>query len=404
MSSLRQKKSLGYDGVKKGIYIMTFMAQALRIAEHGRLTCMPNPMVGCLIVKNNVIIGAGAHLKSGEHHAEINALIQAGSNAHGADVYLTLEPCSHFGRTPPCVDALIVASVKSVHIAVSDPNPLVAGRGIKKLRDAGIEVILGECAQEAYELNKIFFYYITHKRPFVITKWAMSLDGKIAVKQPVIIEKNRWITSDQARAHAHAIRAQVGALMVGENTVRIDNPELTVRYGMGNGLSTLPRPIVLTVEGNLAHDSKLFIRGRNTLVMTSHKAPSKFFAMLDKNRIEYCFVSVENNFLYLPEVMDVIASKGISSVLVEGGSQLLTSFFGAGLVNKVYTYMAPKIIGDTDSLSPIMGKDFLHKNGEFYLKTKEIITLGPDICFVSETSLTPTTYDDFVATRRVNNV
>ncbi len=377
---------------------MKFMNEALRIAESGRFTCMPNPMVGCLIVKNNQIVGSGAHLKAGENHAEINALVEANSLACGADVYLTLEPCSHFGRTPPCVDALIAASVKSVHIALADPNPLVSGRGIEKLRHAGIEVFLGECAQEAYELNKVFFYYITHKRPFVIVKWAMSLDGKIAINQSVITEKNRWITSDQARAHAHAIRAQVGAIMVGENTVRIDNPELTVRYGIGDNLNMLPRPIVLTVEGNLAYDRKLFTLGRNTLVMTSHKACPNFLTMLDKNNIEHCFVSLENNFLYLPEVVDIIGSNGISSMLVEGGSQLLTSFFNAGLVNKIYTYMAPKIIGDADSLSPIMGKNFLDKYDEFYVKPKEIIQLGPDICFVSETSFTPATYDDFIVT------
>jgi diaminohydroxyphosphoribosylaminopyrimidine deaminase/5-amino-6-(5-phosphoribosylamino)uracil reductase len=377
---------------------MKFMVEALRIAEHGRFTCMPNPMVGCVIVKNNHIVGSGAHLKAGEHHAEINALIEAGALACGADVYLTLEPCSHFGRTPPCVDALIAASVKSVHIAISDPNPLVAGKGITKLHQAGISVFLGECAQEAYELNKVFFYYITHKKPFVIAKWAMSLDGKIARNRNDALHRNNWITSESARAHAHSLRAQVGAIMVGENTVRLDDPELTVRYGMGDGLYTLPRPIVLTVEGNLAHNSKLFAAGRNTLVMTSHKACPNFLAMLDKNNIEHCFVSSDNNFLSLPEILDKLGSLGISSVLVEGGSQLLTSFFNAGLVNKIYTYMAPKIIGGADSLSPIMGNNFLQKHSEFYVKSKEIVQLGPDICFVSETSLTPAMYDDFIAT------
>ncbi len=384
---------------------MTFMAQALHIAERGRLTCMPNPMVGCLIVKNNQIIGSGAHLKAGEPHAEVYALGQAGSHASGADVYLTLEPCSHFGRTPPCVDALIAASVKSVHIAVVDPNPLVAGRSIEKLRCAGIEVFLGECAQEAYELNKVFFHYITYKKPFVIAKWAMSLDGKIAGNQLPEGREIQWITSEQARAHAHASRAQVGAIVVGENTVNCDDPELTVRYGMDQGLLQLPRPIVLTVMGNLAHNSKLFFKGRNTLVITSHKAHPEFLAMLDACGIEHCCVSLKNNLLCLSEVLNVLASKGISSILVEGGSRLLTSFFSAGLVNKVYTYMAPKIIGGAHSLSPLMSDDSCLKNGEFVLQQKEIVTLGPDVCFISETEVTPATYDDFIATqRRVGNV
>ena len=376
---------------------MSFMAQALHIAERGRLTCAPNPMVGCVIVKNNEIVGSGAHLKAGEHHAEVYALMQAGDNARGADVYVTLEPCSHFGRTPPCVDALIKASVKSVHIAVVDPNPLVAGKSVEKLRAAGIEVFLGECAQEAYERNKVFFHYITTKKPFVIAKWAMSLDGKIAHSPSNITEKNRWITLQAARMHAHTIRAQVGAIIVGENTVIIDDPDLTVRYGAEEKLLVRPRPVVLTACGNIPYDSKILQSGRNTLVMTSIKASSDFLAMLDSKKIEYCFISLdENNFLHLPQVLDVLASKSVSSVLVEGGSQLLTSFFNAGLVNKVYTYVAPKIIGGIDSLSPITGSIFSCENSEFVLKHKEVLLLGQDICFVSETELMPARYSAFI--------
>ena len=376
---------------------MSFMAQALRIAERGRFTCMPNPMVGCVIVKNNEIVGSGEHLKAGEYHAEIYALNEAGSCAEGSDVYVTLEPCSHFGRTPPCVDVLIKASVKSVHIAIVDPNPLVAGKSIEKLRAAGIEVFLEEYAQEAYELNKIFFHYITRKKPFVIAKWAMSLDGKIAHSPSNITEKNRWITSQQARMHAHTIRAQVGAIIVGENTVVIDDPDLTVRYGYDQSLFTQPRPVVLTAFGNIPYDSKILQSGRNTLVMTSVKVSSDFLAMLDSKHIEYSFISLdENNFLCLPEVLDVLGAKGVSSVLVEGGSQLLTSFFNAGLVNKVYTYVAPKIIGGVDSLSPIMGSIFFCENSEFVLKHKEVLLLGQDICFVSETELMPAQYSTFI--------
>ena len=232
---------------------MSFMAQALHSAERGRFTCMPNPMVGCVIAKDNEIISSGAHLKAGEHHAEIYALNEAGSHAAGADVYVTLEPCSHFGRTPPCVDALIKAAVKSVHIAITDPNPLVAGKSIEKLRAAGIDVFVGECAQQAYDLNRAFFYYITHKKPFVIAKWAMSLDGKIAYDQSVACPQNRWITSQTAQAHAHRLRAQVGAIIVGENTVNSDDPELTVRHGYEHSLHTMPLSVVLTPFGNVPY-------------------------------------------------------------------------------------------------------------------------------------------------------
>jgi diaminohydroxyphosphoribosylaminopyrimidine deaminase / 5-amino-6-(5-phosphoribosylamino)uracil reductase len=376
---------------------MSFMMQALCIAERGRLTCAPNPMVGCVIVKDSIIIGSGAHVKAGEHHAEIHALNQAGVNAAGSDVYVTLEPCFHFGRTPPCVDALIKASVKSVHIAIADPNPLVANRSIEKLCAAGIKVFLGECAQQAYDLNKTFFYYITNKKPFVIAKWAMSLDGKIAQDPAHITEENRWITSQTARAHAHALRAQVGAIIVGENTVTIDDPDLTVRYGYDQHILVQPRPVVLTPFGNIAHDRKLFSRGRNTLVITSKQANQSFLAMLDKHTIEYCFVLLDkHNYLDLHAVLDLLAAKHISRVLVEGGSQLLISFFNAQLVHQVYTYVAPKIIGGSESLSPIIGSNFLYDNEECVLKQKEVIVLGPDICFISETELMPQYYETFL--------
>lgn len=383
---------------------MSFMKQALHIAERGRLTCMPNPMVGCVIVKDNIIIGSGAHLKAGEHHAEIYALNEVGADAAGSDVYVTLEPCSHFGRTPPCVEALIKASVKSVHIALSDPNPLVAGKSIQKLRAAGIDVFVGESAQQAYDLNKNFFYFITHKKPFVIAKWAMSLDGKIAYGQSVVSSENRWITSNVARAHVHWLRAQVGAIIVGENTVNIDDPELTVRHGYEQLLHTMPRPVVLTSFGNVTHDRKLFARGKNTLVMTSKDADSAFITLLDNNSIEYCFVPVdENNCLDLRAVLDVLAKKSISSVLVEGGSRVLTSFFNESLIHQVYTYVAPKIIGGASSLSPVLGNYFLRGNDECVLKQKKVVTLGQDICFVSETELMPIYYETFLTQCRESN-
>jgi diaminohydroxyphosphoribosylaminopyrimidine deaminase / 5-amino-6-(5-phosphoribosylamino)uracil reductase len=376
---------------------MSFMNQALHIAKRGLLTCMPNPMVGCIIIKNNTIIGSGAHLKTGEHHAEIYALNEAGGQAAGADVYVTLEPCSHFGRTPPCVDALIKASVKSVHIAIADPNPLVAGKSIEKLRAAGIEVFVGECAQQAYDLNKTFFYYITQKKPFVIAKWAMSLDGKIAYDQSVASCHNHWITSEGARAHAHGLRAQVGAIIVGENTVNNDDPELTVRHGYEQKIFALPRPVILTPFGTIAHNSKLLSSGRNTLVMTSKDVDLGLLTLLDANNIEYCFVPLgENNCLDLHAVLDVLAKKHISSVLVEGGSRVLTSFFNENLVHQVYTYVAPKIIGGVHSLSPVIGNYFLRGNDECVLKQKEVIVLEQDICFISETELMPAYYETFL--------
>lgn len=387
---------------------MDWMAQALQLAEQGRTTCMPNPMVGCVIVKDNQIIGSGAHLKAGSPHAEIIALEQAGEWAKGADVYLTLEPCSHFGRTPPCVDSMIRAGVKTVHIALPDPNPLVNGQSIQKLHQAGIGITLGQCQEQAYQLNKIFFHYITQQQPFVIAKWAMSLDGKIVAPQgnksvqEENRESNRWITSEHARAHAHRIRAQVSAIMVGANTVRQDNPWLTARHGFSDSPHTQPRPIVVTLSGEIPQDSNIFAPNRNAIVLTSNQTPQAFLHMLDKRCIEHYQFPLINKHLDLPTVLNKLASLQLSSLLVEGGSHLLTTFFSSDLVNQVYVYISPKIIGKEANLSPMLESDLSVE--EFILHPQQTLTLGPDLCLIAEMPKTPRTYSNFLTQKGGKNV
>ncbi|MFN7097352.1 MAG: bifunctional diaminohydroxyphosphoribosylaminopyrimidine deaminase/5-amino-6-(5-phosphoribosylamino)uracil reductase RibD, partial [Gammaproteobacteria bacterium] len=202
-----------------------FMQRALSLAAHGRFTAHPNPMVGCVIVNNGQVVGEGYHVQPGTPHAEVHALQQAGSLAAGADIYINLEPCSHFGRTPPCIDALIAANVKRVIIPFTDPNPRVNGQGIARLQEVGIEVIHGIETEKAIALNRFFLHAMNTGKAYVIAKWAMTLDGQLTLANPT----QRWITEVEARDHTHQQRAQVGAILIGANTLRLDKPQLTAR-------------------------------------------------------------------------------------------------------------------------------------------------------------------------------
>lgn len=371
---------------------MDWMAEALKLAELGRYTCMPNPMVGCVIVKGNQIIGQGAHLKTGEPHAEYHALLEAGAKAEGADVYLTLEPCSHYGHTPPCVDLLIQARVRSVHIAIKDPNPKVNGTGIEKLKSAGIDVHIGEHQEAAFQLNRAFFHYMRYSTPFVIAKWAMSLDGKIAAASG----HSQWITSSEAQKHTHQLRAQVGGVVVGANTVCQDNPQLTVRH---ISISRQPKPIIITAHGGIPESAKLLTSGSNALVITSHQAPSSFFRLLEKRQIDHALFPLVNSHFDLNHILQELGARKISSILVEGGSKLLTSFFEKDLVNQIYSYIAPKIIGGSRSLSPVIGQDIMNMRGAKPLRNFEIISLDPDVCIRADTQVTTQSYQEFLNDR-----
>jgi len=247
------------------------MSQALTLAKSGQYTTSPNPMVGCVIIKENQLISAVAHHCAGSDHAEVIALHQAGDAARGGEMYVTLEPCSHHGRTPPCVEKIIQSGIQRVFIAMKDPNPKVNGEGIRQLKAAEIDVHVGLMAEEAYTLNKPFFHYITHNQPFVTAKWAMSLDGKIAT----LTGESKWITGDLARQSAHALRATVDAILIGKRTALLDNPRLTVRKVPPNSLYhsvddiRQPRPIILTTTGDIPLTHQLMQPGQRTLVYTS---------------------------------------------------------------------------------------------------------------------------------------
>jgi len=370
---------------------MDWMRYALELAKKGQNSCPPNPMVGCVIIKNNKVIGQGFHQITGGPHAEIIALEQAKEHALGADLYVTLEPCSHFGRTPPCVDAIIKANIKRVFVALKDANPQVNSQGIKKLKEAGIDVNLGLYQEEAYKINEDFFYAMTHQRPFVIAKWAMSLDGKIATA----FGQSKYITSENALTHAHGLRARVCAIMIGANTLRLDKPELNVRYG--DKISRQPRPIIISTQENLDLNFNIFKAERRPVIITSDKVSQIFLKSLAAKKIDHHVFKLHNRRFNMKEVLNFLrVNYELKSVLVEGGSVLLTALHEEKLINQIYTYIAPTIMGGKKSLTPIVGKNLNNMNLMAKLHSEEVTYLDPDICFSAKTSISPKNYNNFL--------
>lgn len=318
------------------------MAQALRLAQQGLYTTTPNPRVGCVIVKNNQLIGQGAHLKAGEPHAEVHALAEAGMHAHDADIYVTLEPCSHHGRTPPCAEALLAAKPRRVIIAMQDPNPLVAGRGISALRQAGIEVISGVMEQEATLLNPGFISRMTRGLPYVRCKVAASLDGRTALANG----KSQWITGEAARQDVQHWRAQSCAIVTGIGTVLADNPSMTVRLA-----NTQRQPLRVIVDSHLQTPLNCNMLNRELLaqspvmIVYADAAPQPLLA-LQAAGAELIQLPGNNGRVNLPALMQLLAQRGINEVLLEAGQGLNGGFLEAGLIDEFIFYYAPKLMGN----------------------------------------------------------
>lgn len=333
-----------------------YMQHALELAEKGQFTVSPNPMVGCVIVRGESIVGKGYHHKAGEAHAEIHALNAAGLQAQNATVYLTLEPCCHYGRTPPCTDALIKAKVKKVIIACLDPNPLVAGKGVEALRTAGIEVEIGLEAAKAKQLNEIFFHYITTKRPFVIAKWAMSLDGKTTTH----INDSRQISCPETQCHAHHLRQQVDAILVGAQTVLRDNPLLTVRHSTQQ-IEKKPLRIILTRHTKLPLELNIF-KTNHTLVVTCDELHHEWY---QQHGIQALYLPKnQQHQVDLYSLLKLLGERNIASVLVEGGMTVQQNFFKENLINKIHVYLADVIIGTLETKQALqnMTTEFLGNN------------------------------------------
>ena len=314
----------------------SYMAHALRLAEQGLNTTTPNPRVGCVIVQNNTIVGEGAHLKAGEPHAEVYALRQAGTLAKGADIYVTLEPCNHTGKTPPCVNAVIAAQPKRVIVAMQDPNPLVAGRGIAAMREAGIEVLVGVLEVQANMLNIGFVSRMTRGKPYVRCKVAASLDGKTALKNG----KSQWITGEQARLDVQRWRAQSCAILTGIGTVLADNPSMTVR--LSNAMRQ-PQNIIVDKQLQTPVDAKIL---QNPSVLIAYASdPNHQAASLSAAGAQLLHLPDANERVDLNALLQNLAQRGINEVLLEAGQGLNGAFLQANLIDEFILYYAPKFMG-----------------------------------------------------------
>jgi diaminohydroxyphosphoribosylaminopyrimidine deaminase/5-amino-6-(5-phosphoribosylamino)uracil reductase len=314
-----------------------FMARALRLAEYGLFSTSPNPRVGCLIVKDGLVVGEGWHHRAGEAHAEINALQAAGEAAGGATAYVTLEPCSHHGRTPPCAEALIAARVGRVVAAMQDPNPQVAGQGLAQIRQAGIRVECGLLASEAQELNIGFVARMTRGRPWLRMKMAASLDGKTALQNGV----SQWITGPAARQDGHRWRARACAILTGIGTVRDDDPQLNVR-----GVDTSRQPLKVVVDSRLelSLDAQV-LRDGNVLVAATVDDAARV-AALRQLGADVVFLPGPGDKVDLLALMLELGRRGINEVHAEAGFKLNGSLLQAGLVDELLLYLAPCLIGD----------------------------------------------------------
>ncbi|NLI91145.1 MAG: bifunctional diaminohydroxyphosphoribosylaminopyrimidine deaminase/5-amino-6-(5-phosphoribosylamino)uracil reductase RibD [Peptococcaceae bacterium] len=315
------------------------MQRALNLSLLAAGRTSPNPLVGCVIVREGEIVGEGYHQKAGTPHAEVHALQAAGTQAEGADVYVTLEPCSHYGRTPPCADALIQAGVKRVIVAMTDPNPLVSGRGIKKLEEAGIVVDVGLLKEEAAKINEPFLKAISTGMPFVLYKCALTLDGKTAVESG----DSKWITSETSRHYVHRLRNEYDVIMTGSQTILHDNPQLTCR-GIENGRD----PVRLVVDGKLSIplEARVLNSSSSPCVLATSLAadPAKVRLLKEKQHVEVWQYETDRH-VPLQALMKDAAKRGWNSVLLEGGGILAGKMLEEKLIDKIEFMIAPKLAG-----------------------------------------------------------
>ena len=354
-----------------------YMFRALELARKAEGRTSPNPMVGAVIVKDGNIIGEGYHQKAGGPHAEIFALEAASANTKGATLYVSLEPCNHYGRTPPCTEAIINSGIARVVVAAKDPNPLVAGKGIKRLADAGVEVMHGLLAEEALSLNEVFVKYITTKKPFVVWKTAMTLDGKIATSTG----DSRWVTGASAREFVHLLRDKYDAIMVGINTLIADDPLLNTRLKGKEGID--PTRIVVDSHLRFPENAKMLRHKSNkpTIIATTKidsSSKRKKALVLEQLGIEVWEVGGKDR-VDLNILLEWIAQKEYTSLLLEGGSELAASFILQDLVDKVHVFIAPKIIGGREAPGTVGGKGIERMEDALKLKTYTVEKIDEDL-------------------------
>ncbi len=362
------------------ISVTSHMERALELAKQGVGTTSPNPSVGAVIVREGRVVGEGHTQPPGSAHAEIVALRQASEAACGATLYVTLEPCCHHGRTPPCSDAIIKAGVAEVHLATIDPNPIVSGKGKAALEAAGIRVLIGEREQEAREAIESHAKYITTGTPFVAVKYAMSLDGKLATRTG----DSKWISGEASRAYVQELRRQADAIAVGIGTALADNPRLTVRDAAGRPAKRQPFRVVIDSQGRLPTSAVLLTEPGKALVATA-RASTRARAALERAGAEVVSLPGPDDQVDLKALLRLLGQREITSLLVEGGSALLGSFFQQGLVDKVYAFVAPVIIGGEGAPSPVGGAGVEHMAQALRLHRVRTTQLGEDTLVVGYT-------------------
>ena len=335
-----------------GLVDETYMQQVLKLAEKGRGRTSPNPMVGSVVVKSGKVVGKGYHHRAGEPHAEVNALKMAGSRARGATLYINLEPCCHLGkRTPPCTQIIINSGIRRVVLSMRDPNPKVNGRGILALREAGIEIVKGILEEKSLKLNEFYIKYVRTMMPFVILKTAMTIDGKIALRNTV----STWITGKPARTMAHHLRDQVDAVIVGIKTILVDNPRLTTR--IPGKRKRDPHRIILDSRLRISLDARVLNKGSSasTFIATTSKAPKAKIKALQEKGAVVLVIPDKNKKVNLLFLVRKLGRMGISSIMIEGGAHVNASALKARVVDKLVLFIAPRLMGGSEAVGFIGG-------------------------------------------------
>ena len=356
---------------------MYYMRRALDLAQRALGTTSPNPAVGAVLVHDGHMVGEGFTQPAGQAHAEVVALRQAGDQARGATLYTTMEPCCHYGRTAPCTQAIIEAGVSEVHFSLTDPNPLVAGKGKRDLEEAGIRVVVGEGAEASQRVKEAYFKFITTGLPFVTAKFAASLDGKIATRSG----DTRWITGEAARRRAHLLRATADAVMVGIGTVLADDPQLTARDEEGRPLPRQPLRTIVDSSGRTPTAAQLFQEPGQVLLAGAHVSQERANALKHRGT-ELVQLPAEDGSVDLKALLALLGQREVTSVLVEGGGTLLGSLFDQVLVNKVVAFIAPVIIGGASATSAVGGHGSATLAEALRLRDVQTEHLGEDLMVV----------------------
>ena len=355
-----------------------FMLRAMELAERGKGFVNPNPLVGALIVRGDRIIGEGWHEYYGGLHAERNAFKNCIEDPRGATLYVTLEPCCHHGKTPPCVDAVIEQGIARVVVGLKDPNPLVAGKGLEKLVNAGIEVVTGVEEEVLREQNRVFLKYIATGLPWVTLKTAMTLDGKIAA----FTGDARWVTGDDARLRVHRMRSEYMGIMVGSGTVKTDDPLLNCRL---EGEHRQPVRIVVDSKASVAFDSQVVRTARVFPLLVAHtvQADEEQLEMIQEAGGGTLLCEEKDGRVDITDLLKKLGARGIDSVLLEGGGELNYTFVKAGVIDEVYAFIAPKIVGGRTAKTPVEGEGFKRMGEALELSPFAVEAIGRDILLMA---------------------